>query len=207
MNPSLNLPPTPCPTRWGTWLEACMYYAEHLEEVKAVITELNSEDSESIVQAKKVYGLKELNSQLAFIKNNFSVIVYSLNKLQTVGLTITESINIVSNVREKLHKLNDQKYVKKFDAVFRRNPGYQQYLEINNILETGANSNDKYVEKLSSNEILKFKFAPSTSVDVERSFSKYNSLLTDRRRNLTFENIKAHMIVYCNNFYDVNVLK
>lgn len=34
--PNLALPPSPVITRWGTWLEACMYYAQHM----AVIIEV-----------------------------------------------------------------------------------------------------------------------------------------------------------------------
>lgn len=203
----MTLPPAPIPTRWGTWLEAAMYYAEHIEDVKAVISELNSEDSESIVQAKNVYRVPVLSSQLAFIKNNFAVIVFSIKKLQKIGISIQESISIVANVRETLQKLKDKKYVNKFDAVFRRNPGYQKILQLNNILETAAEPDDKFVSSLTSNEILKYKFAPTTSVDVERSFSMYTSLLTDRRRKLTFENIRAHMIVYCNTFNDFEELE
>jgi hypothetical protein len=46
-----------------------------------------------------------------------------------------------------------------------------------------------------------FQFALITSVDVERSFSKYKNLLSDNRRSFTLENIKhALIIVQCNEF-------
>ncbi|KAF0713554.1 Uncharacterized protein FWK35_00031147 [Aphis craccivora] len=44
-----------------------------------------------------------------------------------------------------------------------------------------------------------FKYAPITSVDVERSFSLYKNLLTDRCRHLLFDNIRHILIVQCNN--------
>ena len=30
-------PPQPLPTRWGSWLNAALYYAKHLPEVKAIV--------------------------------------------------------------------------------------------------------------------------------------------------------------------------
>lgn len=47
-NPGVPLPPEPCITRWGTWLEACFYYAEHFEVYQRFIPRLNAEDSEAI---------------------------------------------------------------------------------------------------------------------------------------------------------------
>jgi hypothetical protein len=46
----------------------------------------------------------------------------------------------------------------------------------------------------------KTKFAPLTSVDVERSFSIYKYLLNDRRQNLTKENIEMYNVIYYNSF-------
>lgn len=34
--PDLPLPPQPVLTRWGTWLEAALFYADHFEEIKSV---------------------------------------------------------------------------------------------------------------------------------------------------------------------------
>ena len=39
------------------------------------------------------------------------------------------------------------------------------------------------------------KFAPMTSVDVERSFSRYKTILADNRRKCLFDNIKQHLII------------
>ncbi|KAL4096615.1 hypothetical protein QTP88_021534 [Uroleucon formosanum] len=41
--PDLNLPPEPILTRWGTWLEAALYYCEHFEKIKNIISSLNTE--------------------------------------------------------------------------------------------------------------------------------------------------------------------
>ena len=42
--------------------------------------------------------------------------------------------------------------------------------------------------KMSPQQIIYFKFAPITSTEVERTFSSYKNILSDRRHNLTQEN-------------------
>ena len=42
--------------------------------------------------------------------------------------------------------------------------------------------------KLKINELELFKFAPITSCDAERSFSKLKGIITSKRIGLTFEN-------------------
>jgi len=53
-------------------------------------------------------------------------------------------------------------------------------------------------EEKSKTQLL-LKYAPITSVDVERSFSSCKHLFTDRRRRLLFENIRHILIIHCNN--------
>jgi hypothetical protein len=43
-----------------------------------------------------------------------------------------------------------------------------------------------------------FKFAPINSVNVERSFSKYKSILADSKRSFKFSNLRKYLIVQCN---------
>lgn len=38
------LPPQPILTRFGTWIRAAFYYADHFEEIKTVINSLNKDD-------------------------------------------------------------------------------------------------------------------------------------------------------------------
>ena len=50
---------------------------------------------------------------------------------------------------------------------------------------------------LTPNMIAVMKFAPLTSCDVERSFSVYNSILTEDRTNFTPENLEMYLICNC----------
>jgi hypothetical protein len=47
---------------------------------------------------------------------------------------------------------------------------------------------------------LKTLYAPLDSIDVERSFSKYKQLLTDRRTGFTQENIEKMLVIQFNSF-------
>lgn len=42
MVPGVPLPPSPCVTRWGTWIDAIGYYNEHFEEVARVSRQLKT---------------------------------------------------------------------------------------------------------------------------------------------------------------------
>ena len=42
-----------------------------------------------------------------------------------------------------------------------------------------------------------FKFSPTANVEVERTFSDYKTVLTDRRHRLTEENVVTIMVAHC----------
>lgn len=43
------------------------------------------------------------------------------------------------------------------------------------------------------------KYAQITSVDVERSFSKYKLLLTKKRTNMSPEHMEQYIVIHCMN--------
>lgn len=58
----------------------------------------------------------------------------------------------------------------------------------------------KFAEDKNPEVRLKTMYAPLVAVDVERSFSKYKLVLTDRRQNLTLDNIEMLNVIYFNSF-------
>jgi hypothetical protein len=81
----------------------------------------------------------------------------------------------------------------KLDNVLNKNTGFGILCDIARVLQ------GEYVENLNidSTIIPKFKFAPTTSVDVERSFSNFKNILNDRRRNLTINHLEQLLIIHC----------
>jgi len=52
--------------------------------------------------------------------------------------------------------------------------------------------------ELSPSYIMRFKYAPITSIDMQRSFSRFKNILRPNRRHLTLKNVKEIVIIQCN---------
>jgi hypothetical protein len=84
------------------------------------------------------------------------------------------------------------------ENVLSKNIGLKILKQISSILSRSISTMDGLPEDLSTNELIFYKYAPITSVDVERSFSVYKNLLSHNRRSFKLENIKMHLIIQCN---------
>lgn len=201
--PGVNLPPEPIITRWGTWLDATDYYSENIQSIRNVFMVLN-DDSASILKVKNILADKQLDTNLVCIKGNFGMISKSITQLEARGLKLVDSINIVNKIIDEMNTINTQSktiksVVEKFKKVIDKNKGFHTLRKISNILNgTEANIEMDDLGELEVSEIVYFKYAPITSVDVERTFSQYKNLLTDKRRSLLFENIKQILVIQCN---------
>ncbi|KAJ4445702.1 hypothetical protein ANN_12387 [Periplaneta americana] len=71
--PGIPLPPQPVLTRWGTWLDAVNYYAEHYGKIMEVIDALDSTDS-SAVAAIKPLPSEQLLEDILSIDSNFKFV-------------------------------------------------------------------------------------------------------------------------------------
>jgi len=52
--------------------------------------------------------------------------------------------------------------------------------------------------ELICSDIIYFKYTPIVSVDIERSFLTYKTLLVDNRYKFLFENLAKHLIIQYN---------
>ena len=222
---NVPLPPEPVLTRWGTWLEAAFFYAIHLEKIDEIIESFDEEEATSIKSAKEALQYEHLQEDLTFIKTHFQILPEAMKKLETVGLPLTESIDLVSGVVENLEnipgncgkkvrhefvlkKMNtQQKFInlstldihfrflqikKKLRAVLKRNTNFNLLSKVSDILK-GANVQGP--QEIPPHHWCMFKYAPITSCDVERSFSAYKLIFTDKRHQFTVNNIEKN---YCN---------
>lgn len=120
--PGTALPPQPIVTRWGTWIEAALYYAENFEKVKSFLDDLDSDDAKSIKKAKLAARLSTPKKDMAFIKSNFECLVTSLTKLQAQGMPL--ALEIVETVRTSLQSMRGgTEFLKEFERVIDRNNG------------------------------------------------------------------------------------
>ncbi|KAL4092191.1 hypothetical protein QTP88_026733 [Uroleucon formosanum] len=172
--PSVPLPPEPVLTRWGTWIKAANFCADHLDNLKIILQKLED---------KNVFSIKKLKS----IKN-----------LERSSLTLCDSIQIVNNVILAMEKVPGQQgkiIQEKLLYLIEKNVGFQTAKQITAILSGKGNS--IMPPNLTPSMCSCVKFAPITSVDVERSFSTYKSILTEKIISMTSENMEKYIIVHC----------
>lgn len=198
--PNLCLPPEPIITRWGTWLAAVKYYSNNFEKIKDVISNLDSDNAISIAKAKDIMQNNELKINLAYILANFCFLVEVIKKLETSNLTLVESLEIVENAANTLSEVQGESGViikNKLNDVLAKNVGLQNIKTIRNILLNTNENNGSMDIEFAPSDISNMKYAPLTSVDVERSFSRYKSILRPNRRTFKFENLQMYIVSNC----------
>jgi hypothetical protein len=78
--PGIPLPPQPVLTRWGTWLDAAMYYADNFESFKEVVLDFSESTSQSIKDCQTVLKNQEIKQNLAFLKANYKFVSTTIKK-------------------------------------------------------------------------------------------------------------------------------
>jgi hypothetical protein len=81
-HPNIALPPEPIITRWGTWLQAVNYYSKFYDEIKNIVSMLDSEHAASISKGKEIFERPNTKSALSYIVSNFSFLGESISKLE-----------------------------------------------------------------------------------------------------------------------------
>jgi hypothetical protein len=92
---------------------------------------------------------------------------------------------------EKWPEKHGKKIKEKLYAVLERNCGWQSFLKLSAALEGEATEFPNGWSRAA-------KYAPATSAEVERKFSKLKYLLSDRRLTMTFKTLSSYLIVYNN---------
>ncbi|KAL4119186.1 hypothetical protein QTP88_012031 [Uroleucon formosanum] len=200
--PGIPLPPEPVLTRWGTWINAANYYCEHLSNIKKVILELEKNDSVAIKDAIKQVLNPSLETNLIYLKSNFGFIPSEITQLEASGMLLSESIKCIKKIESLIQKAPNkigQTIATKMENVILNINRFKIVTNISEMLYGKGTRGEDIPEDLTTDDMTYFKYASITSVDVERSFSSYNNLLTDRRRHLLFDNIRQILIVQFNN--------
>lgn len=195
----IPLPPSPVITRWGTWLQAAIYYADYFEVIQHVIEGLDEKEAESIVAAKEAIRGTNLFADLIYIKSNFAFLVGAIESAQVRGQSIDVLVSEVVEIRERLKKLRRKEFSVKWEKVIGKNDGFSSLKKLSDLIQ-GKNIREAEVlkAKYTVADIAAFKYAPLSSADVERIFSQYKCIYRDNRHRFTFENLKKHVILKCN---------
>jgi hypothetical protein len=199
--PDLNLPPEPILTRWGTWLEAALYYCENFEKIKNIISNLNTETATAIDKANNLMENNNLKNNLTYISANFGFLIHTIKQLETRNMPLSESLCIVEESQKKLEKCQGRignVVREKCKYVIEKNHGLKNLKIIKDILQ-GLNPTELLDVELTPLDVVNMKYAIITSVDVERSFSQYKNILRPNRRHFTFLNLREYVVSHCFN--------
>ena len=162
--PHVPVPPRPVLTRWGTWVEAALYYHKYFDAVHDMVHRLKEEDAAAIPKARTLLESKKLHDQLQWVATNLDFLPQIITKMEEEGLTIQQSIGLLDEAKEKVAKLEGKRAERlkaKFDSVVEKNQDLGVIRGIVQRVKSG--------EKLGESGAL-LKYCPLTSVDCERSF-------------------------------------
>ena len=172
----LPLPKHPVLTRWGTWLRTSFYYAEHFAKVQEFIKELMKEPNRprALIQLDEMIDDPQLPLKLNNLKY-FKILVDKIEELSIRGKSLRSQLDCIQFLRENLSDYS----LEKLEFSLSNNPDFKS-IETENRRE--------------------FDFAPLTTIDVERSFSAFGNIVTDKRLSLSEENIEKYVFMHYNQF-------
>lgn len=148
-----------------------------------------------LIQHKKRYLLTDL----PFIDVNYYFLVKNITKLESGKIMINEALKIIETTESKLEQISCESGVQiytKFMDVFNRNPDLNTLKSVNCILNGEKDRN--LPDRVTIPNMIYLQKSILVSVDVERTFSRYRSLLRDDRKSFLYHNFKKHLIINCN---------
>lgn len=190
--PGVPLPPEPVVTRWGTWIRAAIFYADNFQKLKDLISQM-SDDSQCIQKCKEIFQNVKVEQQLIYIKCNYVFLADSILQLEESCKSLTESMGIIETCVQHCKQIRGEvgkTVVAKLESIIEKNTGFKILRQVVNIM-SGKTVNNFAIDPFL---VPKLTFCPITSVDVERSFSLYKHVLSDRRHNFLIQNLEAHII-------------
>jgi len=109
---------------------------------------LDENDAESIKKCKQILKSNNLEANLAFIMSNYGFISTSITRLETKGMSLTESIKIIKTTKESIHSAKvggcaqAKAIYEKFQKVMEKNVGFVQLQKISDIISGQNESMD-----------------------------------------------------------------
>lgn len=177
----LQRPPKVVTTRWGTWLKAASYFNQHYDAIKMYVDQLGEEESQPCFKVKKLFSGERCNLKKELLSaTKFDFLVSAITELQDPNLTSERQIEIIVHVDSQLQG----NLKEKLRQLLQKNPDFKDFNCLSQSQTTLTNQ----------------RYAPLTSVAVERSFSQHKAILRPNRESLLFENLSKYAVVHCNSF-------
>ena len=170
-------PPVPVITRWCTWLGTVFYLIDNFDKIKTYINDYDLDDSASLNACQKFINQPSFEDKLLSL-DKYRKLADSLKKLQTQGLSMFEQLKIISDLQREL----DPDASARLESSLKKNPDFKKIV-----------NND-----LNFNQKLCLQFSTLTSVDVERSFSSFKTILCDNRCKFSEKNLTMYLFIHYN---------
>lgn len=172
---SLPLPPSTILTRWGTFINAAVFYLDNWEKIIAFVDNIEN-DTKASKDLKLLIKDKNLQNDLLRFQNYRDL----PKKIKELEFELDSQLSILIEIENSLTGFAAEK----FKNCLTKNTG---------------------LSKIRSNKLdldirLKLFHPLLVSVSVERSFSQLKNLVTDRRHGFTFENLEKMLIIRYNSF-------
>lgn len=185
--PDIPEPPQPILIRWGTWLEAALYYYKHFEKLKPVILQLDAKEAAAIRLSQVQFNNPQVAANLKIIYDSYVPILDAIKELQNTALSLSDSLAIIDHVKLVLHILDDEKSYcvrEKFNSVLDKNVDFTRLGQLFTNTEVPLFGYKEH-----------FNYANITSLHVEQSFSVYKHIFTSLRTNLSETNTETYIMV------------
>jgi hypothetical protein len=171
--------PQPVDTRWGTWLEAVLYYCDHLPQVRGIV-ETFLGDGIILTNARNAVSQDLLPNSLLTIKRCYEPIFHLIKKAQSTSYNVAEAYKDLTAINCREDVCGVKGYLAK-------------RLAKNEIVDIVGLTRPN----ISPSLYAKLLCAQATSVSVERSFSMQKKLLA-KDRNFLPDNAEKFLILHYN---------
>lgn len=176
---AIGYPPQPVVTRWGSWLQAALYYAKHLPEVKTIVEHFEGSGI-LVTQAKVSLQTPDLAVQLLKIKQQYESLVSHIEALESAKYSIKEAVQAIQELNFEEDSCGIKPYITK----------RMQKNDISKIMRMER-------PDISPAEYCLLQHCQPTSASVERSFSMLRKLLA-KDRNFKGHNVKHYIVLHFN---------
>lgn len=177
---NIGRPPCPVVTRWGSWLNAALYYADNLPTVKEIVTDF--EDGGVLVtRAKQSVQEEDLPRSLIEISQCYRSLATLVVKLESSGYTIMQAYDDLASMDLGNDPCQIRQYLSKRLSAS----------DIGSIVHATRDSIPPTLYGL-------LQHCQPTSASVERSFSMLRKILA-RDRQFLPSNVKKYLMLHYNN--------
>ena len=158
------------------------------------IKRFESDDTIFLTQMKDILKQKNvMKTQMEYIFNNFRQISFIIKKFESNEPNIIKNFKLIEDLRNKLREDSScfgTLIYKRLEEILCKNPGFEHLRQMSYLIENNLHLS---TEKYTFEQIFNFKNTFVSNASVERSFSRYRHILSDRRTNFSQESLKTYL--------------